>query len=434
MSDKKRRKKVRGCYICGSTVHLARDCPSAICATCGKQGHIPPQCPDTPQRLDLGSFTDNKGCTNEKYFTYCELFSGIGGFRIALDALGGKCVFASEIDKFAKATYKDNFGDTPAGDICQIPTGKIPCHDLLVGGFPCQSWSFAGKRAGFNDPRGKLFEEIIRIASTIKPKAMLLENVRGLITHDNGNSLKKILTTINSIGYWVQWKLQDAVVILPQERKRIFIVCIRKDLRRIQYRFPTFPEIERPLACILETDTLNAKEKAKLQLSERQYQKILKQKYTQKFPKSRFADISLPAKTLMSSYGNIIVNSQFVPGLNGQELPRRFSFREAARLQGFPETFKLHPQRSYVQLGNAVPPPIICMIAAPLIGQLCTMQTDVPIECKGWEITKDLLLAAVPISGGKRESLKKSLEKVSLKATQMNKGVQTFVPNKNECE
>src|SRR5690625_7550940 len=119
-----------------------------------------------------------------RLFTYIDLFSGIGGFEQALNKLGGTCVFASEIDKFAAQAYETLYGHMPEGDITQIDAKDVPDHDLLVGGFPCQSFSVAGKRKGFEDTRGTLFFEIARIAKEKRPKALLLENVKGLVNHD----------------------------------------------------------------------------------------------------------------------------------------------------------------------------------------------------------------------------------------------------------
>src|SRR5699024_12199784 len=122
-------------------------------------------------------------------FTYASLFSGIGGFEQALDKFGGECVFASEIDKFAAQAYETLYGHKPTGDVTKIDAKDVPDHDLLVGGFPCQSFSVAGKRKGLEDARGTLFFEIARIAAEKQPKALLLENVKGLVHHDKGNTL-----------------------------------------------------------------------------------------------------------------------------------------------------------------------------------------------------------------------------------------------------
>src|SRR5690625_162358 len=166
-----------------------------------------------------------------KPFTYVSLFSGIGGFEQALNKLGGTCVFASEIDKFAAQAYETLYGEKPAGDITKIDAKEIPIHDLLVGGFPCQAFSVAGKRQGFEDTRGTLFFEIARIAKEKRPKALLLENVKGLVNHDKGNTLDTMIRTLNDIGYIVDFDVLNSKYFgVPQNRERIFIVAIREDL------------------------------------------------------------------------------------------------------------------------------------------------------------------------------------------------------------
>src|SRR5690625_2635303 len=164
-------------------------------------------------------------------FTYVSLFSGIGGFEQALNKFGGTCVFASEIDRFAAKAYEALYGEKPAGDITKIDAKDIPDHDLLVGGFPCQAFSVAGKREGFEDTRGTLFFDIARIAAEKKPKALLLENVKGLVNHDKGRTLDVMIETLNEIGYVVDFDVLNSKYFdVPQNRERIFIVAIREDL------------------------------------------------------------------------------------------------------------------------------------------------------------------------------------------------------------
>lgn len=166
-------------------------------------------------------------------FRFIDLFSGIGGFHIAMQKLGGECVFASEIDSHARDVYANNFGIVPQGDITKINEKNIPVHDILCAGFPCQSFSKAGNREGISDSRGTLFFDIIRIADYHKPKYLLLENVRNLAGHDNGNTWKVIKYNLDKIGY----NCPDFPIIfsphylgIPQFRERVFILCKRKDL------------------------------------------------------------------------------------------------------------------------------------------------------------------------------------------------------------
>ena len=168
----------------------------------------------------------------ESTFTYASLFSGIGGFEQGLDSIGGQCVFASEIDKFASKAYGTLYGDSVLhGDIMKIDAKDVPDHDLLVGGFPCQAFSVAGHRKGFEDTRGTLFFEVARIAREKQPKAILLENVKGLVGHDKGRTLDTIVQTLNDIGYTVDFEVLNSKYFgVPQNRERIFIVAVRDDL------------------------------------------------------------------------------------------------------------------------------------------------------------------------------------------------------------
>lgn len=170
-------------------------------------------------------------------FKFIDLFCGIGGFHQAMYALGGKCVFASDIDPDCRKTYEVNYGIQPVGDITKISASDIPAHDVLCGGFPCQAFSKAGKRLGFADEtKGTLFFDICRILDYHKPKYALLENVRNLASHDNGNTWKVIHNALESLGYN---SLPDPVIFsphyigIPQHRERVFIMCVRKDLGRL---------------------------------------------------------------------------------------------------------------------------------------------------------------------------------------------------------
>src|SRR5699024_2209539 len=165
-------------------------------------------------------------------FTYVSCFSGVGGFEQALNKFGGECVFASEFDKFAQQSYTALYGDGHLhGDITKMDEKDVTEDELLVGGFPCQSFRVAGKRKGLEDARGTLFFEIARIASEKQPKALLLENVKGLVNHDKGKTLDVMIETLNDIGYVVDFDVLNSKYFgVPQNRERIFIVAIREDL------------------------------------------------------------------------------------------------------------------------------------------------------------------------------------------------------------
>lgn len=159
-------------------------------------------------------------------FTFIDLFAGIGGFRMAMQSLGGKCVFSSEINDKCREVYRNNFGDYPAGDITKIKTEDIPNFDVLCAGFPCQPFSICGKKQGFEDTRGTLFFEICRIIKAKKPKIIILENVKHLLYHDKGNTLKIILYSLNNLGYNVTYKVLNSKDFgVAQSRERIIIVA-----------------------------------------------------------------------------------------------------------------------------------------------------------------------------------------------------------------
>jgi len=176
-------------------------------------------------------------------FKYIDLFSGIGGFRIALDSLGGKSVGFSEIDKFAIETYKTNFNDPDEHDLGDVTViDEVPETDLIVGGVPCQSWSVAGKRKGFDDPRGKLWFDSIKLVEKAKPKVFMFENVKGLADPRNSSALNLIVESFEKLGYLVRYKVLDAYDYgCPQNRSRIFIVGFRSEFK-VQFDKFDFPK------------------------------------------------------------------------------------------------------------------------------------------------------------------------------------------------
>ncbi|MDE7376675.1 MAG: DNA cytosine methyltransferase [Muribaculaceae bacterium] len=187
-------------------------------------------------------------------FRFIDLFCGIGGFHQAMESLGGECVFASDIDEDCRKTYEMNYGLMPAGDITKIAASDIPAHDVLCGGFPCQAFSKAGNRLGFDDPtKGTLFFDICRIIEYHRPKYALLENVRNLASHDHGNTWRVIHDRLTSLGYNL---LPEPVIAsphqfgIPQHRERVFIMCVRADIGEV----PPFEfGKDRAKACSIES-------------------------------------------------------------------------------------------------------------------------------------------------------------------------------------
>ena len=249
-------------------------------------------------------------------FTYAELFAGIGGFRLALDALGGKCVFASEIEPCAAATYARNFGEQPAGDITEVNTEVVPEHDLLTAGFPCQSFSRTGEQLGLSDSRGDLFFEIVRVATKGRPRALLLENVPNLLRIGNGHTLHIILSALSEAGYHSRVQLINAAALVPQHRERLYIVAFRADQHAAAAAFswPLLPATRLTrVRDILEK--LSPEESARYQLSSSQWAQVRASSEYRHNPQWRLAQLDGAARTLRGSYRRSYARfSECVPG------------------------------------------------------------------------------------------------------------------------
>ena len=180
----------------------------------------------------------------QKKFKFIDLFCGLGGFHVALSKLGGECVFASDIDANCRKVYEDNFGIEPMGDITKVDEKDIPAHDVLCAGFPCQAFSKAGKREGMTDPRGTLFFDIVRIVQLHRPAYLMLENVRNLVGHDEGNTWRVVKEHLRALGYVFPEEpiiFSPHLLGIPQFRERVFILCQRKDVakRNLQIETPS---------------------------------------------------------------------------------------------------------------------------------------------------------------------------------------------------
>jgi DNA (cytosine-5)-methyltransferase 1 len=303
-------------------------------------------------------------------FKFIDLFAGLGGIRIPFEEYGGECVFSSEWDKHAAATYQANHGEYPAGDITQVDPKAIPAFDLLLGGFPCQPFSHAGHKKGFEDTRGTLFFNIAEIINTHKPRAVFLENVKGLVGHDKGRTFEEITRILEELGYTVSSKIHNARDFgVPQNRERIYIVALRDG---VTFEFPEPPAIATRLGDILEdAKTLDPK----YTLSDRLWagHQLRKAQHLAKgngFGYSLFNEDSTYTSTISARYykdGSEILIEQ--KGKN----PRKLTPREAARLQGFPENYRIvaSDTQAYKQFGNSVAVPAIRSVAsklAPLLG------------------------------------------------------------------
>lgn len=303
-------------------------------------------------------------------FKAIDLFAGIGGTRLAFHLTHNvKFVFSSEIDKFAQKTYKANFGEEPHGDITKISSTDIPDHDILIAGFPCQAFSVAGKKLGFEDTRGTLFFEIARILKEKRPKAFLLENVRNLLSHNKGKTFKVIKKTLEDLQYEVYYTLFKAKDFgVPQNRERIYIVGFNKILVK---NFANFKFPEPTLKKTLLGDILEKSVNDKYTISDtlwlgHQRRKIEHKNKGNGFGYSLFNKDSEYTNTLSARYykdGSEILIEQ--PNKN----PRKITPREAARLQGFPDDFiiPVSNTQAYKQFGDSVAVPVVHEIAKNII-------------------------------------------------------------------
>ena len=319
-------------------------------------------------------------------FKFIDLFAGIGGFRIAMQKLGGKCVFTSEWDKEAQKTYKANFGETPFGDITKESTKSyIPDgFDVLCAGFPCQAFSIAGKRGGFKDTRGTLFFDVAEIIRRKKPKAIFLENVKGLRNHDGGKTLATILNVLrNDLGYFVpEPQIMNAKDFgVPQNRERIFIVGFRKDLNITEFSYPKPSKKKVSFAQVKEKKVVPTK----YYLSTQYLQTLHNHKARHASKGNGFGFEIIPDDGIsnavvcggMGRERNLVYDDRitdFTPqtkikGTVNREGIRKMTPREWARLQGFPENYKIvvADASAYKQFGNSVAVPAIKATAEKIL-------------------------------------------------------------------
>jgi len=305
-------------------------------------------------------------------FTFIDLFSGIGGLRLPFQELGGECVLSSEIDKYAQQTYKAYFNDMPQGDICKLEILEIPNFDILVGGFPCQPFSIAGNKKGFTDTRGTLFFEIEKIIKQKKPKAFLLENVKGLKGHDKGNTFKVIKKSLEDLGYFVDDKILAARDFgLPQNRERIYIVGFLNEQHLKKFRYPEPLNIKTRLGDILEKSVDEKYTISDKLWAGHQRRKKEHKKKGNGFGYKLFNHESQYTSTISARYykdgSEILIEQE-------NKNPRKLTPLEASRLQGFPDELVAKAKKVgisdtqlYKQFGNAVPVNVIRHIAKNLL-------------------------------------------------------------------
>lgn len=340
-------------------------------------------------------------------FTFIDLFAGIGGIRLPFQQLGGNCVFTSEWDKFSQKTYAANFGELPNGDITQIPASSIADHDILLAGFPCQTFSQAGLKKGFNDTRGTMFFEIQRILAEKRPKAFLLENVKQLQGHDKGRTLATILnilrgnqqqdipedvpmsndarmTLSRKLNYWVDVRvLRAADFGVPQNRERIFIIGFDRDYFGHDcafeelFQWPIPPREATRVGDILESYEDIQKSGDFYTISDTLWnghkrRKAQHQNKGNGFGYTLYNADSSYTNTLSARYykdGSEILIDQTAHGKN----PRKLTPRECARLQGFPEDFVIDAVsrgQMYKQFGNSVCVNVIYAVSKQMLSAL----------------------------------------------------------------
>lgn len=316
-------------------------------------------------------------------FTFIDLFAGIGGFRMALQNLGGECVFSSEWDKYSKQTYRANFGDIPFGDITSDETKSfIPKKfDILCGGFPCQPFSIAGvskknslgRKHGFDDiKQGNLFFHIAEIIEKHRPKAFFLENVKNLVSHDKGNTFKVIKETLEGLGYSFDRRILDGKYFVPQHRERTIMVGFDKKVFGKDISFD-FDKVILPEAKHKMKDILEKKVNPKYTLSEHLWNYL--QNYAKKHKEKGngfgygLVDLNGISRTMSARYhkdGAEIL----IPQIN--KVPRRLTPKEAAALLGYPKNFEIpvSDTQSYRQFGNSVVMPLIQAVGEKIIETL----------------------------------------------------------------
>jgi len=305
---------------------------------------------------------------------FIDLFSGTGGFRLAIERICHnykipcQCVFSSDIDINAQKIYLENFGETPIGDITKINANDIPDHDILLGGFPCQPFSICGELKGFEDTRGTLFFDIARIIKNKQPSAFILENVKQLKGHQQGQTLQIIINTLKDLGYYTDYQILNALNFgLPQKRERILIVGLKNQTHHHNFNWPLIKMPMQPLSEILEksvSDFYYASEK----IRQNRLEKVkLNQKYDQPtiWHENKSGNISVyPYSCALragASYNYLLVNGE-----------RRLTEREMLRLQGFPESYKIVGSYQTMRklTGNAIAIPCVATVIDSVINAI----------------------------------------------------------------
>ena len=300
-------------------------------------------------------------------FRFIDLFAGIGGIRLGFESVGGHCVFSSEFDEDACKTYEANFGEHTSGDITKIDAKDIPDFDILLGGFPCQAFSIIGKKEGFaNETCGTLFFDIERILKEKQPPAFMLENVRNLTAHDNGNTFKIIKEHLERLGYHVYAKVLNALDFgVPQKRERIIIVGFLED---VDFSFPDpIPESERKTLSDILEDTVDKKYYVRDAIRESRIERLKDKNY----PKPYISHENMAGSITPHPYSSALragASANYIL-INDERRPTE---RELLRIQGFPDDYKIVVPYGKIkkQTGNSVAVPVIKAVAREMIAAL----------------------------------------------------------------
>ena len=300
---------------------------------------------------------------------YIDLFCGVGGFRHALNSPNTRCVFSSDIDPDARLIYGQNWGEIPAGDISQVEVAEIPAHDVLCGGFPCQPFSISGNQGGFEDARGTLLHEILRIARHHQPRVLFLENVKNFLGHADGKTLATTLKLLNRVGYDVHYSLLNASYYgVAQKRERVYFVCFRKDLGITDFQFPKPSDEDVAVEDIVLPGNDPRLDDLIIERTDLRMKENLPADRENRTLRIGTVGKGGQGERVYSPKGHAITLSAFGGGIGaktGMYLMdgkiRRLHPEECRRLMGFPDGFKLHdrPNVSYKQFGNSVAVPVV---------------------------------------------------------------------------
>lgn len=308
-------------------------------------------------------------------YTFIDLFAGLGGFRLALESLGAKCVYSNEWDEPVRKVYEANFWDTPDNDITQVNEKEVPDHDILCAGFPCQAFSISGKQRGFEDSRGTLFFDVARIVKEKKPKVVFMENVKNFASHDNGNTLEVVKNTMEELGYVFYQKVLNAVDYgIPQKRERIYMVCFRNDLDVKNFTYPKSFALKKHVEDFLLSDEKMV-ESLCVNRPDTYFNGVEDNQYSNKSIRLGIVNKGGQGERIYSTKGIAITLSAYGGGIfaktggyliNGKT--RKLHPRECARIMGYPDTYIMadSSNQAYKQFGNSVVIDVLQLIAVQI--------------------------------------------------------------------